>query len=452
MDGNKDISFTEVCVSNTNRDISPDGSTSVEIVSQTQPLSKHDPNRDPYLALRFRDYRLLFSGAFLAVLGEQMIVVAIGWELYERTGSSLALGLVGLVQITPVIALALIAGHVADRFNRKHIAALTQVALAVGSLALAIVSFLHGPIILMYACLFGMWIAVAFNSPAVSALPAQILPEHAFENAATWNSSSWQLASVLGPALGGLFIAVFHGTALVYALNAVTELLFVCLLLPIKVQRREVAMTSPEERAALQTLGEGIGFLRRTPIILAAITLDLFAVLFGGATTLLPVFASSILHVGPEGLGWLRAAPSIGAVCIAVVLAHRPPLKRAGRTLLIAVAGFGLATIIFGISRSFWLSLLMLFLLGGLDNISVVIRGTLTLTRTPDEMRGRVAAINNLFVSSSNELGGFESGLTAQLFGPTISVVGGGIGTILVVLAIALIWPELRRLRTIREE
>jgi MFS family permease len=441
----KDISFMEGVLNNTNRDVSRDGSASVEIASQTQPPSL----RDPYLALRFRDYRLLFSGAFLAVLGEQMIVIAIGWELYARTGSALALGLVGLVQILPVIALALIAGHVADRFNRKRIVALTQIALAVGSLGLAVVSFLHGPIILMYVCLLGIGIAVAFNSPAVSALPAQILPEYAFENAATWNSSSWQLASVLGPGLGGLLIAAFHGTALVYVLNALTELLFVGLLLPIKVQRQKIAQVSPEH-TTLQALGEGIDFLRRTPIILAAITLDLFAVLFGGATTLLPMFATNILHVGPEGLGWLRAAPSIGAVCVALVLAHRPPFKRAGRTLLIAVAGFGIATIIFGVSRSFWLSLLMLFLLGGMDNISVVIRGTLTLTRTPDEMRGRVAAINNLFVSSSNELGGFESGLTAQLFGPTISVIGGGIGTILVVLAIALIWPELRRLRTIR--
>ena len=446
IDGYKDLSFMEGVLNNTNRDVSRDGSASVEIASQTQPPSSHNP----YLALRFRDYRLLFSGMFLAVLGEQMIMVAIGWELYVRTGSALALGLVGLVQILPVIVLALIAGHVADRFDRKRIVALTQIVMSVGSLGLAVVSFLHGPIILMYACLLGIGIAVAFNSPAVSALPAQILPEHAFENAATWNSSSWQLASVLGPALGGLLIAVFHGTVLVYVLNALTELLFVGLLLPIRVQRREVVKASSEENTTLQTLGEGIGFLRRTPIMLAAITLDLFAVLFGGATTLLPIFATNILHVGPEGLGWLRAAPSIGAVCMALVLAHRPPFKRAGRTLLIAVAGFGIATIIFGMSRSFWLSLLVLFLLGGLDNISVVIRGTITLTRTPDEMRGRVAAINNLFVSSSNQLGGFESGLTAQLFGPTISVVGGGIGTFLVVLAIALIWPELRRLRSIR--
>jgi MFS family permease len=191
---------------------------------------------------------------------------------------------------------------------------------------------------------------------------------------------------------------------------------------------------------------EGVRFLRRSQIILAAITLDLFAVLLGGATTLLPIYAKDILQVGPTGLGWLRAAPSIGAVCIALSIAYIPPFKKTGRTLLLAVAGFGLATFIFGVSRSFWLSLLMLFLLGGLDNISVVIRSTLLLTRTPDAMRGRVAAVNTLFVGASNELGGFESGLAAQLFGPVISVAAGGIGTILVVLLVALLWPEMRRL------
>jgi MFS family permease len=201
----------------------------------------------------------------------------------------------------------------------------------------------------------------------------------------------------------------------------------------------------------VRSLGEGIGFLRRSPIILAVITLDLFAVLLGGATTLLPVFARDVLAVGPTGLGWLRAAPSVGAVCMAMVLAHRPPLQRAGPALLAAVTGFGVATIVFGFSQSFLLSVLMLFVLGALDNISVVVRSTLTLIRTPNEMRGRVAAINGLFISASNQLGGFESGLTAQLFGPVASVVGGGIGTILVVFIAAAVWPELRQLTTLRE-
>jgi MFS family permease len=196
---------------------------------------------------------------------------------------------------------------------------------------------------------------------------------------------------------------------------------------------------------------EGIRFLWHTRIILAAITLDMFAVLLGGATTLLPIFAKDILHVGPTGLGWLRAAPSIGAVCVSLGIAHARPFKKAGKTLLWAVAGFGMATIIFGLSRSFWLSLLMLFILGGLDNISVVIRSTLLLTRTPDAMRGRIAAVNTLFIAASNQLGGFESGVAAQLFGPIIAVAGGGVGTILVVLCVALLWPEMRRLGTLSE-
>ena len=201
----------------------------------------------------------------------------------------------------------------------------------------------------------------------------------------------------------------------------------------------------------LQSLSDGLRFLRQSPVILAAITLDMFAVLLGGATTLLPIYAQDILRVGPVGLGWLDAAPSVGAICVALTLAHRPPFQKAGRTLLLAVAGFGLVTIIFGVSRLFWLSMLMLFFLGGFDNISVVIRSTLLLVRTPDAMRGRIAAVNSLFVSVSNELGGFESGVTAQLIGPVASVVVGGIGTILVVLMVAWIWPEMRHLATLRE-
>jgi MFS family permease len=296
---------------------------------------------------------------------------------------------------------------------------------------------------LIYGCLFLIGCGVAFGNPASSTLIPQMVPEGAYANAATWSSSSWQLAAVLGPALGGFVIALSHSTTPVYALNAGAALLYVILLLPVGGGRRVVRSI---ESPTTDSLLEGVRFLRRSQIILAAITLDLFAVLLGGATTLLPIYAKDILQVGPTGLGWLRAAPSIGAVCIALSIAYIPPFKKTGRTLLLAVAGFGLATFIFGVSRSFWLSLLMLFLLGGLDNISVVIRSTLLLTRTPDAMRGRVAAVNTLFVGASNELGGFESGLAAQLFGPVISVAAGGIGTILVVLLVALLWPEMRRL------
>jgi predicted MFS family arabinose efflux permease len=246
-------------------------------------------------------------------------------------------------------------------------------------------------------------------------------------------------------------IALFHNATLVYGLNAVAALTYVVLLMFVRGDAVGPRPIRKKEARDLRTLGQGAAFLRRSPIILAAITLDLFAVLFGGATTLLPIFAKDILQVGPTGLGWLRAAPSVGAICMAMYLAHRPPLQRAGLTLLVAVTTFGVATVVFGLSHSFLLSLAMLFILGGMDNISVIVRNTLTLLRTPNEMRGRVAAINGLFISTSNQLGGFESGVTAQIFGPMWSVVGGGIGTVLVVLVVAIAWPELRNLTTMRE-
>jgi MFS family permease len=407
-----------------------------------------DDAHDPYRALRFRDFRLLFSGLFIAVMGEQMLGVAIGWELYERTGSALALGIVGLVQIVPVVILSLPAGHLADQFNRKYIVIGSQCVLAISSLGLTLLSYTHGSLILIYGCLLLIGMGVAFNDPASSTLVVQTIPEHIYENATTWRSSSWQLASVLGPALGGLLIAVMRSATLVYALNAATALTYVALIAQLPGTMQKVRSG---ERMTLASLLDGVKFLKSTQVVLAAITLDLFAVLLGGATTLLPVFAKDILHVGPTGLGWMRAAPSIGAVCMALAIAHTPPLKKAGRVLLWAVAGFGIATVIFGLSHSFWLSLLMLFTLGALDNISVVVRSTLLLVRTPDEMRGRVSAINSLFVAGSNELGGFESGLVAQFFGPIISVVGGGVGTILVVLFVALLWPEMRQLGSLSE-
>jgi MFS family permease len=405
--------------------------------------------RDPYQALRYRDYRLLLAGTFISVVGEQMVSVALGWDLYDRTGSALVLGLVGLMLVLPVIIFSLPAGHVADQFDRKRIVVITLFALALGSLGLTMLSFLHGAIFLIYGCLLLIGTAQAFNGPAGSTLVVQIVPEEAYVNAVTWNSSSWQLASVIGPALGGLLIGAFHSATLVYALSAAGMLLFALLLLLIRAKQVHVGS---RERMTLRSLADGFNFIRQTKIILAAITMDLFAVLLGGATTLLPIFAKDILHVGPEGLGWLRAAPSTGAVCMALAIAHLPPFKKSGRVLLLAVAGFGLATLIFGLSRSFWLSMAMLFLLGGLDNVSVVIRSTLMLTKTPDEMRGRAASVNNLFVDMSNQLGGFESGLTAQIFGPIISVVGGGVGTILVVLVVACIWPEMRRLGSLQPD
>ncbi len=414
-------------------------STTSEPIASIKPTVPHDP----YLALRIHDFRLLLIGAFLAAFGEQMITIAIGWELYNRTGSALILGFVGLVQIIPIFILSLPAGHLADRFNRKRIVILALFVLALASSGLAVLSYLHGPLLLIYGCLFLIGCAAAFYSPANATLIAQFVPEHAYESAATWESSSWQLASVLGPASSGILIALLHGATLVYALNALAMVIYALLLLPMRGAPQKIVASTT---TTLGSLLEGLKFLWSTQIILASITLDMFAVLLGGATTLLPIFAKDILHVGPAGLGVLRSAPSIGALCVTFGIAHIPPFKKAGQTLLWAVGGFGLATIIFGLSHSFWLSLVMLFVLGGLDNISVVIRSTLLLTRTPNAMLGRISSVSSLFVGASNELGGFESGLVAQFFGPLVSVVGGGIGTILVVLLVALLWPEMRRL------
>jgi MFS family permease len=398
-------------------------------------------------ALHYPNFRLLLGGVFLSGFAEQMLAVAIGWELYNRTGSALVLGGVGLAQVIPLMLLFLPAGYAADHLSRKYLLAATQAASVLAALGLALLSFARGPLLAIYICLVVLGAADSFRFPTSSALVSQVLPEAAFENAVTWRSSANQLSSVLGPAAGGLLIGLFGGASGVYVLSGFFFLVVVVLLLITRVGPQKGPAASGRKLGALV---EGVRFLGRTPVLLAAITLDLFAVLLGGAVTLLPIFAKDILHVGPFGLGWLQAAASLGAVGMALFLAQRPPFKRAGPALLLAVAGFGVATIIFGLSHWFWLSFLMLFVLGALDNISVVVRATLVLVRTPDEMRGRVSAVSSLFIGTSNQLGGFESGVTAQLLGPIGSVALGGIGTILVVALVATIWPEMRRLGALR--
>ncbi|MBD2341087.1 MFS transporter [Calothrix sp. FACHB-156] len=410
-------------------------------------LNLEGKQHDSFAALRFRDYRLFTIGRVVLFTGSQMQTVAIGWELYERTNSAMVLGGVGLAQVVPMIALTLIAGHVADRRDRKLTTLLSILLLALCSLALAVVSYTQGAISLFYTCLVLTGVAKAFLKPASDAMMWQLIPTSAFTNAATWNSTSFQLATVIGPAFGGFAIAAFGNATSVYILAAVAAFLCFALTLPIKQQNT----TLSKEPISLKALAGGAEFVWKNQIIFAAITLDMFAVLLGGAVALLPIFAKDILHVGPVELGYLQAAPSIGALIMAVTLAHLPPMRKAGPALLWSVVGFGVVTIIFGLSRWFWLSLLMLALSGALDSISVVIRHTLVQIRTPNHLRGRVAAINSVFISASNELGGFESGLAAALFGPIVSVIGGGIGTILVVIATAMIWPEMRKLGALHE-
>ncbi len=410
-------------------------------------LEEEKGRRNSYGALRFGNFRLLLGGVFLAMFGQQMLTVAIGWELYNRTGSALVLGGIGLAQVIPLVILFLPAGYAADNVSRKYILIVTQVLSLLASLGLALLSFQHGPLVWIYGCLLLLGAAQSFSFPASSAIVSQVIPEETFENAMTWRSSATQLSAVLGPTTGGFLIGLL-GAGSVYIGSAACFLTIILLLVFTQVGPQKKSSASNRK---LSSLVEGIRFLGRTQVMLAAITLDLFAVLLGGAVTLLPIFAKDILHVGPFGLGSLQAASSIGAVGMALLLAYRPAFKRAGPVLLLAVSGFGVATLIFGLSHEFWLSFLMLLVLGALDNISVVIRSTLVLVRTPDEMRGRVGAVNSLFIGTSNQLGGFESGVTAQWLGPVGSVVLGGIGTVLIVVLVAILWPEIRRLGTLRE-
>jgi MFS family permease len=397
-------------------------------------------------ALRFRNFRLLIGGRFIAQLGEMMVSVAIGYELYLRTREPFLLGLVGLVQVVPVIFLALPAGYLVDRYDRRWMTAGSQAVLVACSLGLAYLSFTQGPLVLIYALLATIGVARAFNNPAESALTPLTVPADEYENAATWNSSMWQTAAILGPAVGGLIIAA-TGTALaVYLANAAAGVVLIAAILALRLERAQQYTLGEKP---MESLRGGLRFLGQTRILLAAITLDMFAVLFGGATALLPIYATDILQVDATGLGILRAAPSVGAIAMALTVARRPPFERAGRVLLVAVAGFGLATIVFGLSTNFWLSLLMLALLGALDNISVIIRSTLFMKQVPDEMRGRVGSVNSLFIGISNEMGSFQSGLVASIpaFGPVGAVVSGGIGAIIVVGLVAWRSPQLRGLR-----
>ncbi len=396
---------------------------------------------DPYAVLRNRDFLLYLIGRFIASLGQQMLTVAVGWELYERTHSALNLGLVGLAQMGPMILFTLPAGHVADNFNRKRIIILTTFIIACASAGLAAVSALKADVFWIYCCIFMVGTARTFLWPASSAFLPNLVSRKQFSKAVTWSSGSFHLSSVAGPATGGALIALTSHAAPVYAVNAAAAML--CLILVSLIRRHHLAPV--KEKMTASSLSAGFKFVFASKIILGTITLDLFAVLLGGATSLLPIYAKDILHAGPSGLGILQAALPAGSFLCALILAHRRPMQKAGRALLWAVGGFGLATIGFGLSHWFWLSFLLLFICGALDNISVVVRHTLVQLLTPDEKRGRVSAVNSLFIGTSNELGGFESGLVAHLVTPVFSVVSGGVGTILVVIAVALLWPEIRK-------
>lgn len=400
---------------------------------------------DPYAAMRVPHFRLLLAGRLIAQIGEQMVSVAVGWEIYEKTRDPFLLGMIGLVQVIPVFLFSLPAGVVVDRFNRKRVTLISQLILIACSLALTLLSSTNAPLILTFVTLAVIGTARAFNNPAEGTLTPLLVPEGLFQSAATWSTMVWQLSAISGPAVGGILIGL-SGSVSVYVANAFAGLVLVVVLLIIR--PRPQKPVEPGE-SPIESVKAGLRFLRHNKVILPAITLDMFAVLLGGAVYLLPIYATDILNVGAEGLGLLRAALPVGALTMAIIIANRPPFQNSGRTLLLAVAGFGVATIIFGLSTNFWLSMAMIAVLGALDNISVVIRHTLELVFTPDEMRGRIAAVKSIFIGASNELGGFESGVAAAILGPVGAVVFGGVGTLLVVAAVAHFAPELRSMKRI---
>jgi MFS family permease len=395
-------------------------------------------SHDPYAALRIPDYRLLLASSLASAVGFGVTTVAVAVDVYRRTNSPLALGLTGLVQFIPILLLALPAGQIADRFDRKAVFRASLSIVVAGYLGLAWLAWADGPVWAVFACLGVVGVGRIFTLPARVALLRQVVPIEVLANAVNWNSTGWQIASITGPVLGGLALWLAQPLG-AYLLAAALSLSGVWLLAPVR-PRAQIAVAATDLTALLA----GVRFVWGTKLMLAAITLDLFAVLLGGATALLPIFAREVLKIEETGLavGLLRAAPALGAVVMALWLAYHP-LRRPGQALLLSVAGFGLATIGFGLSTNFWLSFALLAVAGALDNVSVVVRGTLMHALTPDDMRGRVAAVNSVFVSSSNELGEFESGVTAAWFGPVLAVVYGGIGTLVVVAFAAWHWPML---------
>ena len=405
----------------------------------------------PYASLRVPDFRrLLIAHGTLTVAREAQIVV-VGWQVYELTHDPLSLGLIGLAEALPFIGVALYAGHVADRAARRTIAIAGTFALLLSAIALWLLTITPGAIsatrvwpvyliIALSAC------ARSFSRPAIFALSADLLPRELYPNSVAWRTSTWHLAAIAGPAAGGLLYG-FSGPALAYGVVVVTMTLGLGVLLLIQ-HRSRPAVT--ESVPIGESLKGGIRFVMGEQMLLAAMTLDLFAVLFGGAVALLPAFAK-LLDAGPEGLGILRAAPAIGAIVTGFVIAHRPPMRKAGFALFASVAGFGVCMIGFALSRDFWLSFALLVASGVLDNVSVVIRSTLLQTRTPQHLLGRVAAVNQIFIGSSNEIGAFESGLAARLLGVVPSVIFGGCMTLLVVAITAWRAPRLRALRDLND-
>jgi MFS family permease len=403
------------------------------------------------IAFTYPGFALFQLARFFIVLATEMQSVAVGWQVYEISKRPLDLGLVGLAQFLPGMVLFLVSGHVADRYDRRKliVVCFSGYALCSALLFLVTVRGAHS-VYPIYAVLILLGVVRSFSAPVSRAILPQLVPEQHFPNAVAWASSVFQCATILGPSLGGVLYAVSRGPAVVYAMAAGVGVAAAFATLQIKTQSK----ARPREPISLTTVLAGFHYIWREKLILGSISLDLFAVLLGGAVALLPVYAREILLTGPLGLGILRTAPAVGAGAMAVYLAHKPMRRRVGATMLWCVAGFGVFTILFGISRSLILSLVALVLVGATDMVSVIVRATLIQIATPDEMRGRVNSVDMVFIGASNELGQFESGLTAHWFGTVPAVVLGGIGTLIVTAGWAWLFPELRnadKLTTVQE-
>ena len=404
--------------------------------------------RDPYAALRIKEFNIFLALRFVLVFAWSMQFIVVEWQVYSLTKDPLSLGLIGLMEIIPALGMALFAGHIVDQKEKRNlflciIALFSLISLGLFLISSDSISWDKKTILYsIYAFVFFGGLLRSFFGPTIFSLLALIVPKKVYPNAATWSSSTWQMASILGPAIGGFTI---NWIGVHWSLSIIFILVMIALFLGSLISRKPV-MNPKIGEPVLQSLKEGVRFVFNTKAILGALTLDMVAVLFGGAVALLPIFAQDILKVGSEGFGILRAAPAVGAFLTMLITAYIPISKNAGLKLLIAIFGFGLSIIAFGLSTIFWVSVVALFFSGVTDGVSMVIRQTILQLKTPDHMRGRVASVNTMFVGSSNELGAFESGVTAKLMGTVTAVVFGGSMTILTVITTGVISPTFRKL------
>lgn len=395
----------------------------------------------PFSSLKFRDFRLLWIGLLISRIGSEMQVVAVNWQVYLLTGSALSLGLIGLSRFLPIILFSLLAGIISDMFDRRKIMLFSQLLMIAVSLVLAVTTF-TGNIspFLIYILIAGNSIASAFDTPARQSLTPSLLPKKYFMNGVSLNTIMWQSAIVIGPSIAG-FIIAYLGVGSVYIINLFSFIAVIIALIMMKTSGRVEGKTAYFN---LSSLVEGLRFVMKSPIIYSTMLLDFFATFFSSATVLLPIFAKDILSVGPQGLGFLYAAPSLGAVIAGIVFSSLGRLKNQGKILLISVLIYGLSTILFGISKSFYLSLIFLFLVGAGDCVSTIIRNTIRQLTTPNHLRGRMVSVNMLFFYGGPQLGEAEAGLAAAAFGAPISVVIGGVGTIVATAVLAILIPKLR--------